>query len=181
MNLPDGYGYHWSNDANFWGMVSHLDAMHGAGQKNVFIKLKMDFTTDPSTIPITPVWIDVKGSCTDSVTFNVPKSTDGKRFRISAPLDMPASGDFIGMGGHLHDRGIRVKLKNQTTHQRMFVSEAVYDKREPWSLKKMTSFYGLPGKPVTEGDDLELTAVYNSTRRTRRAMGIMQLALVKDE
>ena len=182
MNLPDGYGYHWSNDVNYWGMVAHLDAMHGDGQNNVFIKLKMAFTTDPTITPITPVWIDVNGSCTNDVTFNVPKSTDEKdRFRISAPLEMPASGEFIGMGGHLHDGGVRLKLKNNSTNERMFVSEAIYDKHDRWFLKKMTSFYGVPGKSVAEGDDLELTAVYNSTRRWKDAMGIMMLALVEDE
>lgn len=182
MNLPAGYGYHWSNDVNYWGMAAHLDGMHGDGANNVYIKLKMGFTTDPSTTPITPVWIDTKGSCTNNVTFDVPKSTDGKdRFRISAPLEMPASGDFIGMGGHLHDGGIRLKLNNRSTHERMFVSEAVYGKHDPWYLKRMTSFYGLPGKSVTEGDNLELTGVYDSTRRWRNAMAIMQLALVKDE
>lgn len=189
MDLPAGHGYYWANQgvAGFpwygvpqWGMTAHLDGMHGAGQDNVYVRLKLGFTTE-DLIPITPVWVDVKGSCTQDVTFDVPKSTDGKnRFRISAPLDMPASGDFIGMGGHLHDGGVRLKLKNHTTDERMFVSEAVYNKHDPWFLQKMTSFYGLPGKSVAQGDDLELTAVYNSTRKWNDAMGIMMLALVED-
>ena len=182
MNLPNGYGYYWSNDVSIWGMVAHLDAMHGDGQNNVYIKLKLGFTTDPTITPITPVWVDVNGSCTNDVTFNVPKSTDGRnRYRVSAPLEMPASGRFIGMGGHLHDGGVRLKLQNQTTNKQLFVSEAIYDRHDRWFLKRMTSFYGLPGKPVAEGDDLKLTAVYNSTRRWKDAMGIMMLALVEDE
>jgi hypothetical protein len=182
MDLPDGYGYHWAYDhTNYWGMVAHLDGMHGSGQNNVYIRLKMGFTTDPLTTPIRPVWVDVNGSCTGDPTFDVPKSTDEtNRFRLSAPLDMPASGDFIGMGGHLHDGGVRLKLKNHSTHERMFVSKAVYNKHDPWFLEKMTSFYDLPGKPVSQGDDLELTAVYRNSRNLQDVMGIMMLALVED-
>lgn len=180
MNLPEGYGYHWANGSGSkWWLAAHLDGMHGGGEDDVYIKLRLGFTTDPETIPILPVWIDVNGSCTTDPTFDVPKSAEARRFRISDKITMPIGGRFIGMAGHLHDGGLRLKLRNLTKDRRVFTSEAVYGEGHgSWFLTKMTSFYGLPGKRVAAGDRLKLTAVYNSTRRRNDAMGIMMGALV---
>ena len=192
MHLPDGYGYYWANEASSawpysgkkgWGLTAHLDGMHGMTHDGVFIRLRMGFTrsSDATLTPIRPFWIDVNGSCTTNPVFDVAKGsgTDG-RFKKSATLDMPVSGEFIGMAGHLHDGGLRLRLANQTTHERVFTSRALYQDRDyPWFLTGMTSFYEAPGRAVDAGDDLRLTAVYDSTHNWDDVMGIMLGALVE--
>ena len=193
MHLPDGIGYHWANEASpdwpyngnkGWGMVAHLDSMHQLSHDNVYIRLRMGFTpsSEETLDEMRPVWIDVNGSCTANPTFDVPKGGSDDRFRLSDRLDMPLSGRFVGMAGHLHDGGLRLRLRNDTTGQRIYTSRARYeDDSYRWFLTTMTSFYDDPGIAVSEGDELELTAVYDSSRRRRDAMGIMLGALVEDE
>lgn len=193
MNLPDGYGYHWTNEASSswpyngqkgWGMVAHLDSMHGTEHEDVYIRLRMGFTPDSEAAgmdAIRPVWIDVNGSCTVNPIFDVQKMGTDSRFRKSDTLDMPLGGRFIGMAGHLHDGGLRLKLSNETTGQEIFTSRALYeDPFFKWFLTDMTSFYDDPGIAVDEGDEVKITAVYDSSRRREDAMGIMMGALVEE-
>lgn len=193
MDLPAGYGYHWSNEANpnspyygakGWGMTAHLDGMHGMTHKGVFLRLRMKFTpaSEGDLVPTRALWIDVNGSCTLNPTFDVVKGSgsDG-RYKKSATLDMPVSGNVIGMAGHLHDGGLRLTLRNQTAREKVFTSRARYEDSRRWFLTGMTSFYGTPGKTLSAGDDLKLTAVYDSSRNWDDVMGIMMGALVVDE
>ena len=185
MNLPAGHGYHWSNaggDGSGWWNVFHLDPMHGDGENNIFIRLRLGFTTDPTITPVLPIWLDVNGSCTKNLTFDVPKSDDGKRFRIrSDKITLPVSGRMIGSAGHLHDGGLWLKLRNLTRDEDVFTSEAVYGSNMgKWFLAKMTSFFGLPGKEINPGDELKVTAVYNTSRNWNEAMGIYQGMLIPD-
>lgn len=69
-------------------------------------------------------------------------------------------------------------MKNATTGEHLFTSRARYDMRdEPWYLTKMSLFSELPGIAVEAGDELRLTAVYDSSRNWQDVMGIMLGAL----
>lgn len=184
VTLPEGYGYFWDNQGNsfsqdpFWFLTAHLDGMHG--QQNVFIRLNLRFTPLADAegySDIDPVWLDVANCETDPV-FDVRRGQD-RIHKERWTYEMHASGNFIALGGHLHDGGLRLVLKNRTTRTHMFTSKAVYGlRREPWYLTKMTSFSGLPGIPVSQGDELELVAVYDATHNWNDAMGIMVGAFV---
>ncbi|MDQ4144637.1 MAG: hypothetical protein M3198_13015 [Actinomycetota bacterium] len=192
MRLPDGYGYLWRNQASSewpyggrkgWGLTAHLDGMHDMTHGGIFIRLRMGFTPESQQTleRIRPVWLDVNGSCSIDPTFDVPRgSGEDNRFRISATRAMPRAGRFIGMSGHLHDGGRRLILRNNTTGEGVFTARARYDDPDhPWFLTRMTSFYDIEGPEVAAGDELELTAVYDSSRRWEDAMGIMLGALVE--
>ena len=186
LEMPAGYGYYWDAMPNaltgdpFWGLVAHLDGMHGS--KNVFVKLDLGFvpTADAEGYTdIDPIWLDVE-NCELSLGYDVRKGS-GRRgvAKRSWTYTMPEGGSFIAMAGHLHDGGLRLVLRNVTTGDHLFTSEAIYGKRrEPWYLTKMTSFSGLPGIEVAAGDVVKLTSVYDSTHRWRDVMGIMVGALV---
>ena len=187
--LPEGYGYFWDNQGNsfsenpFWALTAHLDGMHGAG--NVFIRLNLGFTPLPEGDGLTdidPVWLDVM-NCTTNPVFDVQKGSGTSGiYKKRWSYTMPAAGNFISFGGHLHDGGFRLALWNRTTGLRMFTSKAIYGmKSEPWYLTKMTSFAGLPGLGVGAGDELELVAIYDSTHNWHDAMGIMVGAFVPSQ
>jgi hypothetical protein len=87
---------------------------------------------------------------------------------------MPLGGEFVALGGHLHDGGKKLVLARAATGEEVFTSRARYDLgRRPWFLTRMTSFSGTPGKPVSAGESLVLTAVYSAKRRWEDVMGIM--------
>ena len=87
---------------------------------------------------------------------------------------MPVGGEFVTLGGHLHDGGKKLVLSDAATGEAVFTSRARYDlRRRPWFLTRMTSFSGAPGIPVSAGEELLLTAVYSAKRRWVDVMGIM--------
>ena len=188
--LPAGYGYRWSNEAlpppyshlsHKWLLNYHLDAMHKS-RYEVYIRLDLDFTPDAEaadTSDITPVWFDVD-NCSDS-EFNVPKNggTRGK-YKTTWDFEMPDTGRFVAMAGHLHDGGIKLKVRNRTQKETVFVSHPTYSKRDRWDLRKMSSFSDASGPTVAAGDELRLIAVYDDSRSWRRVMGIMIGAFVPD-
>ncbi|HZA39526.1 MAG TPA: hypothetical protein VFA00_02770 [Actinomycetota bacterium] len=191
ISLPDGFGYHWSNEplpapyshlSHKWLLNYHLDAMH-SGRYEVYIRLDLDFTPeseDPSMSGVTPVWMDVR-NCTMTSEFNVPKNggRHGK-YKTTWTFLMPDSGRFVAMAGHLHDGGLKLKLRNITQKETVFVSRPTYSKHDRWDLRRMTSFSDAAGPTVSAGDKLHLIAVYDDSRRWKKVMGIMSGAFVPD-
>jgi hypothetical protein len=185
VTLPEDHGYYWGNQPSyglpdpFWFLAAHLDGMHGSSE--TYIRLNLDFVPEADAadmIDVKPVWLDVR-NCTDDPVYDVPRQPARRVHKEVWPYTMPESGRFISMGGHLHDGGKRLVLRNATTDSHIYTSKAIYGMRnEPWYLTQMTGTSEL-GMPVAAGDDLVLTSVYDSRHRlTRRVswrdvMGIM--------
>ncbi|MGH2786361.1 MAG: hypothetical protein ACRDJV_00440 [Actinomycetota bacterium] len=94
---------------------------------------------------------------------------------------MPEGGKFVTLAGHLHDGGLRLALRNESSGAPVFVSQAIYEHR--WNLDAMTVYSDGAGVPVAAGDVVKLTAVYNDTHNGPgdlawdNVMGIMMGAL----
>lgn len=182
MRLPDGYGYEVG--ANDWGFTAHIDGMHTGhpGTFEAFIRLDLGFApADSELTNIAPVWFSVTGECDADAEFDVPGT--GSRYTKSDVWRATETGRFIAAAGHLHDGGLALKLRNTATHDNIFISRALYERRprEFWYLTRMTSFARTPGVAVDEGDDLRLTAAYDGGRRRHDVMGIMLGAFVARE
>lgn len=187
FRLPDGYGYFWSNQvpqpytqsSPYWVLIAHLDGMHGSN--DTFIQLNLDFTPAErgELTDIRPVWLDVR-NCSSDPVFTVHRGSGRNgRFTERWSYQMPVGGRFVFMGGHLHDGGLRLGLRNASDEQSIFTSRALYERpREPWYLTKMTSVVTAEGIAIDAGDRVTLAAVYDSTKRWEDVMGIMVGALV---
>ncbi|HWC14971.1 MAG TPA: hypothetical protein VG929_10310 [Actinomycetota bacterium] len=188
VDLPTGYGYFWdpqvsqsyTQSAPWWGFTVHLDGMHGASE--AYIQLDMGFVAETEAKAmrnIEPAWFDVR-NCSSEPVYDVAKGSGRNGVhREHWTYKMRSSGRFVFLAGHLHDGGLRTSLKNLTTGRHIYTSTATYasadDRRH---LTKMSSWSGLPGIAVSEGDKLRLTAVYDSTQSIEGAMGIMVGAFV---
>lgn len=184
FDLPDGYGYLWEPDfpqattqsSPYWGLVAHLDGMQGA--PDVFIELDLDFRPieEGLLVDVDPIWLDVR-NCEADPVFDVERG-DGvhvERWRYR----MPVGGRFVFLGGHLHDGGLKISLRNVTAGTSLFTSHARYGMHhDPWYLTRMTAFTGSDGPSVAQGDRMLLKAVYDAHRNWRDVMGIMVGALV---
>ncbi len=190
LALPPGYGYYWNNgiaqgwtqSAPWWALVAHLDGMHG--NDDTYIRLDMDFTPLDEAGRITeirPVWLDVR-NCSSEPEYDVAKGEGANGVaKETWSYRMPQGGRFVFLGGHLHDGGLRLTLRNVTRDRALFTSVASYDLAgEPSYLTGMSRFVGKPGKSVGRGDRLRLTSVYDSTRARQAVMGIMVGALAVD-
>jgi hypothetical protein len=184
MTVPDGYGYYWSNEGSTafpgvgtdWLLNYHIDGMHSGHDLTGYLRLNLTFVpaAEASLTPIVPLWLDVDGTCDDS-EFDILRG-DGRRgvFRQDWEYWMPEAGRIIGLAGHLHDGGIKLRLRNQTADTHLFTSRALYGSRkEPEYLTGMTTWTGLPGHSVAANNVLQLRAVYDSTEDRLGAMGIM--------
>lgn len=183
LQMPAGYGYYWSNQmpndytgsSPFWVLVAHLDGM--MGESDTYIQLDLGFTPVSEASDITdvkPVWLD-EVNCSSDPVFTVKKGSGrGGLFTKRWNYTMPEGGRFVSMAGHLHDGGLRLGLDDRTTGTRIFMSRATYGMHhEPWYLTKMGSFSEVPGRPVDAGDELRLSATYDSTHTWKDVMGIM--------
>jgi hypothetical protein len=188
MELPEGYGYYWDGKSPTyypshpptWAMAYHLMTMHEGHETDVFVRLDLGFedVAEGSLIDVTPLWLDVTDCSVDPI-FNVPKgSGTGGVFKKSLDMTVPEGGRMVALGGHLHDGGLKLRLDNLTTGERLFVSRPTYGKANGgWDLRKMSSFSGTDGPIVDALDEVRLTASYDSTHRWHKVMGIMVGAL----
>ena len=188
VQLPPGYGYYWSHQPPlaapiyppYWGMVAELEGGHPGETVETYVQLDLGFVEAPAgaLTDVEPIWLDVR-NCYQDPVFDVPRRANRPRFRERWTYTMPVGGEFVAMAGHLHDGGIKLTLTDVGSGEPVFTSKALYEKRKrPWYLTGMSSFSGVPGMQVDAGDALLLTAVYDSTHRWYRVMGIMLGMLV---
>jgi hypothetical protein len=188
MEMPEGYGYYWDNQGPpqypsyppTWAVAHHVMTMHEGHETDVFVRLDLEFEAVPegSLIDVKPVWLDVMG-CSQDPVFDVLKgSGSGGVYKKDNTMTIPEAGQFVSLGGHLHDGGLKLRLDNKTAGEKLWVSRPTYGNAYGgWDLRKMSSFSGVPGPLVEANDQLTLTASYDSTHRWKKVMGIMVGAL----
>lgn len=86
----------------------------GQDLKGVYMKLTMLWTPknqNPPPVNTLPIYMDVNLTVGASNTFDVPPGKSEKAWEFT----MPVSGRILGVGGHLHDYGVRVRLEDAET------------------------------------------------------------------
>jgi plastocyanin len=181
LDLPAGYGYP-NRGSDRWGLVYML-MNHKAVTRTVYVQYTVRYVTGETLTPVRPYWLDVKNCRADPI-FDVPGT--GPMFSTvsrSVTFTMPESGRIVAGGGHLHGGGLRLDLSDDTCDTRLFRSEPTWGLplvkpvvHEP-GPKHMTEVSTAIGIPVSAGDRLRLTAVYENSRPHTRVMGIMLVYL----
>jgi hypothetical protein len=157
---------------------------HKNDTTTVSVQYTVHYTTGQELTAVKPYWLDVHNCSADPI-FDVPGT--GPRFSAfsrSTDFVMPESGTFVAAGAHLHGGGLRLDLTDSTCGgAELFRSEPTWGlplvrpvMHEP-GPKHMTTFSTAQGIPVSAGDRLRLTAVYDNNLPHVRAMGIMLLFL----
>jgi hypothetical protein len=86
----------------------------GQDLKGVYLKLTMLWmpkNQNPPPVNTLPIYMDVNLTVGASNTFDVPPGKSQKAWEFT----MPVSGRILGVGGHLHDYGVRVRLEDAET------------------------------------------------------------------
>jgi hypothetical protein len=183
IQLPPGTGYP-NRGSDHWGMVFML-MNHRNVRQTVWVQYTVKYVTDETLTAVKPYWFDVRNCRADPI-FSVPGN--GKMFSTysqSTGFTMPESGTFVAGGAHLHGGGLRLQLTDQTcSGANLFTSEPTWGlplikpvMHEP-GPEHMTTFSTSDGIPVSAGDQLRLTALYDDSLPHVRVMGIMLLYLV---
>lgn len=138
-----------------------LEKEHAAGLKDVY-----------------PAWFDVMGCGESGYDLAPGASTKTSEFKI------PFSGAILGVGGHLHDYGEWLILKNVRTNQTIATLEADADAQGRVVSMPVKLFIGHGGVQVRSGDVIEVTDAYkNPTGKSIAdgAMGIVVGYFLPDE
>lgn len=80
----------------------------GRNLQGVKVRLVLSYTTAREIIPVLPMLIDVNNVIAGDNRFDLPPGRSSKTFEFTAP----ASGRILGIGGHLHDYGVAVRMED---------------------------------------------------------------------
>ncbi len=98
----------------------------GKDLHGVQMKLKMLWTPknqNPAPVNALPIYMDVNLTVGGSNTFDIPPGKSEKAHEFTLPM----SGRLLGVGGHLHDYGVRVRLEDVETGKVLAVVDASRD------------------------------------------------------
>jgi hypothetical protein len=168
MIMPDGYAMPVRSP--WWAGIFEI-MNHAQLPKLVFFRLTVRYLPmdDPSVKPVTPIWMDVD-NCGDS-QFAVPKGRSVSTWKWTSTL----TGRIVAAGGHVHDGGTAITLRNASRGARMCTSHAAYGTK-PEFMGAIDTMSICPHDRigvVKAGEELAIDAYYNTMRPAGDVMGIM--------
>ena len=171
-----GYGYYVSWFDN-WTMIYEL-ANHNTTPQNVKIRMTYDWVpaTTPGMKKLDPVWFDIDQCGFSQYSRPAGKSTRNWTWTVNRP------GKVIGVGGHLHDGGVNITIKNLNTGKLLCDSRAGYGESPLYighhgdahisSMSTCTMKNGVPVDTISNGQRIDMVANYDSPVADPYAMGI---------
>jgi hypothetical protein len=122
----------------------------GQDLRGVYMKLTMLWTPknqNPQPVNALPIYMDVNLTVGVSNTFDVPPGKSSKAYEFT----LPVGGRLLGVGGHMHDYGVRVRLEDAETGKVLTTVTATRD--SAGKVRKVSrKLYGV------SGDGLKLKA-----------------------
>jgi len=174
ISFRDPYAYLvGANDQ--WGSIYHLmnETAPGTPAKTVYIQYTLTYepgANASNSRPLVPLFMDVTG-CGGS-TYQVPgNGGPGSVHTKTLSWTSPVNGIAVFSGGHMHEGGIDISLKDDTTGQVACTGVAEYHTGTPYHLSK------IPGcslhHKVTAGHSYSVTSRYDNSQPYADVMGIM--------
>ena len=181
VSSPQGYGYYtgWFDS---WSMIYEL-ANHQTTPKQVYISMDYWYVPAswgqaPGMTNVEPVWLDID-QCGDS-GYTTPQGPSSQRWTWT--VNRP--GRIVGAGGHLHDGGVDLDIRNDSTGARICNSVAGYGETPAYvghhgerHLSSMSTCTAgaAPVATVSSGQRVSITANYDQPASVPDAMGIALL------
>jgi hypothetical protein len=159
IELPAGVGMPISSDMMLGIVVAYDPSQLLPGS---LVRLHLHWTprnTTPRPVDIFPLPLDVNYAVGRSAAYDLPPG----RSERSHEFVMPISGRMLGVGGHMHDYGVLLRLEEAETGKRVFELRAKKD-----STGKLISIprevYGIAGRgrKLEGGRRYRVTAVYDN-------------------
>lgn len=168
--LPRGYGYEVAPEDN-WSLLTHLMNM-GDEAKPLFIEMTFFYVPGATGVEaVEPFWLDVDGCGNSEYMTPAGRHTESRDFTVPASL----AGKIVATGGHLHDHGEKIVLRNVSADERICKGRAAYGS-DPSYEGHIESAGGCTGRPlakVRSGQKLRLSATYDAPQALHDVMGIM--------
>lgn len=143
--------------------------------RDVFLQVRIEYQLQSERATglkdIYPAWFDVMGCGESRYDLAPGESTKTGEFKI------PYSGELLGAGGHLHDYGQWLILKNARTNQSIATLEPDFDSQGRVVSMPIKLFTGNGGVQIRSGDIIEVTDAYNNPTRKSIAGGAMGIVV----
>ncbi len=173
LNLWGSYAY-VTNATDRWDSLWHVMNM-SASPKQIYIQYKIGYVpaTDASASrPVTPFFMDVTG-CGTNAEFNVPgNGGPGSVYTKTRAITAPWNGVAVYAGGHLHDGGIDLSIRRNSTGQVACTTVAQYNPPGMMGFPSSITPCVLHDF-VNAGEGYTLTARYDNAAPHTAVMGIM--------
>jgi len=130
-------------------------------------------------IAVLPVWLDVNNVVGGTNTFDLTPGKSMKSYEFVAPV----GGRVLGVGGHLHDYGVAVRLEDAATGEVLVRLPATKDKNGR-IVSMARKFYAFNALKLREGHRYRVVAEYDSPLRevvSKGAMGNMFAVIAPDD
>lgn len=115
----------------------------GKDLQGVYLKLTMLWTPknqNPRPVNALPIYMDVNLTVGGSNTFDVPAGKSSKSYEFI----LPVGGRLLGVGGHMHDYGSRVRLEDAQTGK--VLTQVVAERAPDGKLVKVSrKLFGVSG------------------------------------
>jgi len=140
---------------------------------SVWLEVAIQFLPITSSSPVKsvyPSWIDVQ-ECGNS-GYDLPAGKSTKTGFVT----LVYSGTLLGVGGHLHDYGRELLLRDAVSQKEIAKLDANVDEQGHLISTPIVTFFETGGYPLKRGDRLEVSAAYdNPTGKSipEGAMGIV--------
>jgi hypothetical protein len=116
----------------------------GKDLEGVFLKLTMLWTPknqNPRPVNSMPIYMDVNLTVGGSNTFDVPPGKSSKAYEFT----LPVGGRLLGVGGHMHDYGVGVRLEDAETGK--VITSVVATRDAEGKVSKVSrKLYGVSGE-----------------------------------
>jgi hypothetical protein len=116
----------------------------GADLEGVRLNLTMLWTPknqNPPPVDALPIYMDVNLTVGGTNTFDVPPGKSSKAYEFT----LPTGGRLLGVGGHMHDYGTRVRLEDAETGK--VLTQVVAERGPDGKLIKVSrKLFGVSGK-----------------------------------
>ena len=174
--LPAGYGVKYGWLPLTYGMLEFMNMDPVEHEVYLTVTYQHVPAGTPGMKAVTPVWLDAD-NCRIS-EHPVPKGESHTKWQWTSSL----RGKVVGAGGHLHDGGESITLRNLTTGADICASRASYGLTPEYEghIEKMSRCLAPDLGYINKGDSLEIHSVYHSHYATTDAMSIM-IAFVAQE
>jgi len=183
IRMPPGYGYR-VGAFDTWNLIYDLANMNMTAQ-NVYLRVHYEYvpSTTAGMTNVEPIWMDLAQCGFSEIARPAGTSQASWSWTVNRP------GNIVAIGGHIHDGGINIVIRNDSTGQVICDSRAGYGETPLYqghhgpaisSMSKCTGARGSPVARITNGQRVTETAYYNMPEAVSDQMGIV-MAFVASE
>jgi hypothetical protein len=145
----------------------------GKDLDGVYLNITMLWTPknqNPQPVNALPIYMDVNLTVGGTNTFDVPPGHSVKAYDFT----LPVGGRLLGVGGHMHDYGSRVRLEDAVTGK--VLTEVVAERKPDGKLVKMSrKLFGVSGDglKLKAGHRYRVVGEYDNPTGETRVKGAM--------